>query len=416
MSSAVAPTPALGSCDRRTGPDDAAALNAQMLELQTQLDARMAERLALQLLAADVRSQPENCSSSTTANSSSCSEQGDDDIESDEAAMLLQLQELQARVGAMAAHTAFSCDVSSVAASCQLMREMARDEAIAAHDHKFAAKMNSTDDTTWDRKGRRMESRLPVGIEQSGQPSLQGCERDGKAAGAAKFLAGDFDAVQAAASCLKSYSKGMPTYEVEALNCIVDRPADDVCTEETAAALGPQQEPGALCSICFNYHADNDMISAGSDAAGSSSTRPGCGHAFCSTCMRRYMFSCIDNNKHRVQCPSDGCKHAVSCEDVLRFWEACSAACGGQTSHTSTAQQPKSACIWHDEFRLQRYMQLDVESAIHPSERVYCPFKDCSALLLRPECKAEGPTLCPECERTLCAKCHITGWHEVRTA
>jgi hypothetical protein len=63
----------------------------------------------------------------------------------------------------------------------------------------------------------------------------------------------------------------------------------------------------------------------------------------------------------------------------------------------------------------QRYTQLEVESSVHPSKRMYCPHKDCFTLLMRPSKKSLAvQTTCPECERTFCSKCLIPGWHEVR--
>jgi hypothetical protein len=66
----------------------------------------------------------------------------------------------------------------------------------------------------------------------------------------------------------------------------------------------------------------------------------------------------------------------------------------------------------------QRYTRLEVESAIHPQQRIYCPHKDCSALLLMPDEKelCVGASVCPECQRLLCANCLIPGWHEVRAS
>jgi hypothetical protein len=65
----------------------------------------------------------------------------------------------------------------------------------------------------------------------------------------------------------------------------------------------------------------------------------------------------------------------------------------------------------------QRYARLEVESAIHPSQRMYCPHKDCSTLVMRPDDEEEqcgGASVCPACERTLCANCYIPDGHEVR--
>ncbi|KAG1669196.1 hypothetical protein FOA52_001447 [Chlamydomonas sp. UWO 241] len=104
--------------------------------------------------------------------------------------------------------------------------------------------------------------------------------------------------------------------------------------------------------------------------------------------MGQYVCTCVDSSKYPVQCPSPGCKATLAHHDVI--W------------------------LLHDmPAHMERYTRLEVESSIHPSQRLYCPHKDCSTLLLRPEeGEPEGPMVCPACERTLCASCLIPGWHE----
>ncbi|KAG1665601.1 hypothetical protein FOA52_003248 [Chlamydomonas sp. UWO 241] len=131
------------------------------------------------------------------------------------------------------------------------------------------------------------------------------------------------------------------------------------------------------------------MVYAGSDAAGSSSAAaPGCGHPFCIDCMRQYVSAGVHSSTFPVRCPSPGCRQTVAHHDVMRLLR----------------DSPAD---------LERYTRLEVESSIHPSQRVYCPHKDCSTLFMRPEeGEPEGPTACPACTRTLCVKCLIPGWHE----
>jgi hypothetical protein len=61
------------------------------------------------------------------------------------------------------------------------------------------------------------------------------------------------------------------------------------------------------------------MVYAGSDAAGSSSAAPGCGHPFCVDCMRQYVCTCVDSSKHPVLCPSPGCSETLAYPDVSRL-------------------------------------------------------------------------------------------------
>ncbi|KAG1669189.1 hypothetical protein FOA52_001440 [Chlamydomonas sp. UWO 241] len=149
-----------------------------------------------------------------------------------------------------------------------------------------------------------------------------------------------------------------------------------------------RQRSTAVCGICFDEHAQGDMVYAGSDAPGSSSTAPGCGHRFCIDCMGQYVCTCVDSNKYPVQCPIPGCSETLAHQDNFRL-------------------------LLDSPAQLERFTRLEVESAIHPSERLYCPHKNCSTLLMTPAKKSlAGQTTCPACKQTIYANCLIPGWHE----
>ncbi len=61
--------------------------------------------------------------------------------------------------------------------------------------------------------------------------------------------------------------------------------------------------------------------------------------------------------------------------------------------------------------------QLEAEATIDPRQRLYCPHKDCSEPLLRPEHDTDLPrdqvATCPACHRGFCPHCMVPGWHEV---
>lgn len=58
-------------------------------------------------------------------------------------------------------------------------------------------------------------------------------------------------------------------------------------------------------------------------------------------------------------------------------------------------------------------MRLEVEHAVG-NESIYCPYKDCSELLVKPDViEPDVRTTCPTCTRTFCLNCQIEGWHEV---
>jgi hypothetical protein len=74
----------------------------------------------------------------------------------------------------------------------------------------------------------------------------------------------------------------------------------------------------------------------------------------------------------------------------------------------------------------QVYQALEAEQLIDLERRVYCPYKDCSTLLERPDQQdgqaaaaadeQEAPFECPVCHRSFCLTCGIAGWHTVRTS
>lgn len=61
----------------------------------------------------------------------------------------------------------------------------------------------------------------------------------------------------------------------------------------------------------------------------------------------------------------------------------------------------------------QVYDILVMENSIDASLRVYCPYKDCSCLLERPEDDGGGAFECPSCHRVFCGSCGVAGWHTV---
>ena len=63
---------------------------------------------------------------------------------------------------------------------------------------------------------------------------------------------------------------------------------------------------------------------------------------------------------------------------------------------------------------MQVLRELEVQHAIGAADSLYCPHKDCSALLVKPEEDvSDEPSECPECGRVFCATCKIPGWHKV---
>ncbi|KAJ3677205.1 hypothetical protein LUZ60_002929 [Juncus effusus] len=108
-----------------------------------------------------------------------------------------------------------------------------------------------------------------------------------------------------------------------------------------------------------------------------------CNHVFCNSCTINYISSKIQENISAISCPDPDCKTVfldpVLCMEIL----------------------PKEV--------FEKWGLLLCESFVGVDKKFYCPFKDCSALLLH-----EGDEItnseCPHCNRMFCAKCKVP-WH-----
>eukprot|EP01018_Ginkgo_biloba_P006066 Gb_29625 [translate_table: standard] len=139
----------------------------------------------------------------------------------------------------------------------------------------------------------------------------------------------------------------------------------------------PRSLPVELCGICFDNEDSSKMFEG-----------IRCLHRFCYRCITRYIHLRIEEKRHQIFCPQSSCREPLSPEECRHFlpeeiFEAWSAAL--------------------------------VEAEIPESQRVYCPFPDCSALLVKEEVAgipAEDirSAECPFCNRLFCVQCHVP-WH-----
>lgn len=118
-----------------------------------------------------------------------------------------------------------------------------------------------------------------------------------------------------------------------------------------------------------------------------------CSHRFCSTCMVLHIQSRLKEKMGTIHCPEPNCSEYLSpqqCQLIL----------------------PKQT--------LEEWCLTLVEEEIPSSQKFYCPFKDCSALLLKdvpevgnstePAAVVIKESECPECRRLFCAQCGVP-WH-----
>ncbi|KAL7152653.1 hypothetical protein ABFS83_04G113000 [Erythranthe nasuta] len=113
-----------------------------------------------------------------------------------------------------------------------------------------------------------------------------------------------------------------------------------------------------------------------------------CSHKFCKTCISKYITMKLDRGKSAaIACPGPDCEGILGIEECM----------GGVV--------PKEVVtLWE---------QVICESVIIPSsQRFYCPYKNCSALLMNGSDTRNTmrEAECPSCRRLFCVKCKVT-WH-----
>ncbi|KAJ4828161.1 hypothetical protein Tsubulata_005038 [Turnera subulata] len=122
----------------------------------------------------------------------------------------------------------------------------------------------------------------------------------------------------------------------------------------------------------------------------------GCTHVYCTDCMVHYVTSKLEENTTNICCPEPGCEVSLNLEDCLLVL-------------------PQGVCDkWGDAL---------CEAAIGGSQKFYCPFKDCSAMLVNDDIGGGGggggkgkvpdqikEAECPYCFRLFCAQCRVP-WH-----
>lgn len=134
----------------------------------------------------------------------------------------------------------------------------------------------------------------------------------------------------------------------------------------------PQVPTTFVCEICVEPKPQNENFNI-----------KGCTHSYCSECMSRYVASKIQENVITIKCPE------VNCMGVLEL-EFC------------RSILPKEV--------FDRWGTALCENLILGSQKFYCPYKDCSALLIDDGGVVVKESECPHCRRMFCAQCKVP-WH-----
>ncbi|XP_059635958.1 probable E3 ubiquitin-protein ligase ARI3 [Cornus florida] len=129
-----------------------------------------------------------------------------------------------------------------------------------------------------------------------------------------------------------------------------------------------------MCEICVEPKSFNESFRI-----------MGCSHSYCSDCMIKYVASKLQENITLIGCPVSGCEGLLEPE------------------HCRPILPPEVFDRWGSAL---------CEAVILGSEKFYCPFKDCSALLIDDPENGEViiQSECPYCHRLFCAQCKVA-WH-----
>ncbi|KAF6162112.1 hypothetical protein GIB67_008241 [Kingdonia uniflora] len=108
-----------------------------------------------------------------------------------------------------------------------------------------------------------------------------------------------------------------------------------------------------------------------------------CTHPYCVDCISKYIEVKVDDNVSEIKCPDPNCDEffeSVLCQSILpvRVFE--------------------------------KWCDVLCNAAVLRWERTYCPYRDCSALILN-ECGEKiKKSKCPSCKKLFCFKCNVP-WH-----
>ena len=133
-----------------------------------------------------------------------------------------------------------------------------------------------------------------------------------------------------------------------------------------------QSSSQTLCMICMDGKPISEMF-----------TNNNCTHSFCAECIGKYVATKIQENISYVKCPDPKCRGLLEPQCCLSII-------------------PKEV--------FDRWENALCESLVLGSQKFYCPFKDCSVMLVDDGGEVVTVSECPNCRRLFCAQCRVA-WH-----
>ncbi|KAG5006339.1 hypothetical protein JHK82_024300 [Glycine max] len=129
-----------------------------------------------------------------------------------------------------------------------------------------------------------------------------------------------------------------------------------------------------VCEICTETKTARDSFSI-----------IGCHHVYCNSCVAQYVESKLEENIVSIPCPVPGCRGLLEADDCREILA------------------PRV---------FDRWGKALCEAVIAAEEKFYCPFADCSVMLIRGiEENNIREAECPNCRRLFCAQCRVP-WHD----
>ncbi|XP_006660630.2 E3 ubiquitin-protein ligase RNF144A-like [Oryza brachyantha] len=155
------------------------------------------------------------------------------------------------------------------------------------------------------------------------------------------------------------------------------RPRRDAAEDDAPSESTSRRRRRFTCIICMEKVEASEEFLVGA-----------CAHAFCAGCIGGYVAAKVSENVAVIGCPDPGCEEgSVEVE-----------ACRGIVPPELLDRWGVSLC----------------ELALG-EKKCYCPFKDCSALLINDDGGGRAAQMaeaaCPHCHRVFCARCRAP-WHE----
>ncbi|XP_022865458.1 probable E3 ubiquitin-protein ligase RNF144A-A [Olea europaea var. sylvestris] len=126
-----------------------------------------------------------------------------------------------------------------------------------------------------------------------------------------------------------------------------------------------------FCKICIGSKESDEMF-----------TIPGCNHQFCAECISEHVAIKVQETAV-VKCPELDCRATLNIDSSREIISK------------------YAITTWED---------VLCESLIPPSQKFYCPYKDCSAMLVKDTDEVIRESICPFCWRLFCAQCNVS-WH-----